>query len=140
MKKKYNVAFKNTLNNMKSTLPVLFGVVLFISWVISVIPSSLYSKIFIGNDFTDSVIGAIVGSVAAGNPVNSYVIGIELLKQNIGLVAVTAFIISWVTVGLVQFPAEALLLGKKFALTRNIISFFSAIVISILTVLILQFL
>ena len=138
--KKYNQALKNTLNNIRSTLPVLFGVILLIAWVINFIPSSLYSKIFTGNNITDSFLGALVGSVAAGNPVNSYVIGIELLKQNVALVAVTAFVISWVTVGIVQFPAEALLLGKRFALVRNIISFFSAIIISMLTVLIIQFL
>ncbi len=140
MTKKYNTALKNTLNNIKSTLPVLIGVILLITWVITAIPTSFYNKIFTGNNIIDSFLASLVGSIAAGNPINSYVIGIELLKQNVGLVAVTAFIISWVTVGVVQFPAEALLLGKRFALTRNIISFFSAIIISILTVLILQFL
>ena len=140
MKKKYKIALKNTFNNIKSTLPILFGIILLIAWVISFIPDSFYNKIFTGNNIIDSFLGALIGSVAAGNPINSYIIGIELLKQNVGLVAVTAFVISWVTVGVVQFPAEALLLGKKFALTRNIISFISAIIISILTVLILQFL
>jgi len=138
--KKYNIALKNTFNNIKNTLPILFGVILLIAWIINFIPPTLYHKIFTGNNITDSFLGALVGSVAAGNPINSYIIGIELLKQNIGFVAVTAFIISWVTVGIIQFPAEALLLGKRFALIRNIISFFSAIIISILTVLILQLL
>lgn len=140
MKKKYKIALKNTLNNIKNTLPVLLGVVLLIAWIITLVPSSLYNKVFTGNNIIDSFLGALVGSIAAGNPVNSYVIGIELLKQNVDLVAVTAFIISWVTVGVIQFPAEALLLGRKFALVRNIISFISAILISILTILILQIL
>jgi uncharacterized membrane protein YraQ (UPF0718 family) len=140
MKKKYNIALKNTFNNIKNTLPVLFAIILLIAWVISFIPDSFYSKIFTGNNAAGSFLGALIGSIATGNPVNSYIIGIELLKQNVGLVAVTAFVISWVTVGVVQFPAEALLLGKKFALVRNIISFISAIIISILTVLILQLL
>jgi uncharacterized membrane protein YraQ (UPF0718 family) len=140
MKKKYKIALKGTFNNIKNTLPILFAIILLISWVINSIPDSFYNKIFTGNNIIDSFLGALIGSVATGNPVNSYIIGIKLLEKNVGLVAVTAFIISWVTVGVVQFPAEALLLGKKFALTRNIISFISAIVISILTVLILQFL
>jgi len=138
--KKYKLALKNTFNNIKNTLPILFGIVLLISFIITIIPSSFYSNFFTGNSVVDSFLGALLGSVAAGNPVNSYVIGVELLKQGVGLVAVTAFVISWVTVGVVQFPAEALLLGKRFALVRNIFSFISAIVISILTVLIIQFL
>ncbi len=136
----YNLALKNTYNNLKNTLPILLAIILLIAFIISAIPSDFYNKIFTGNSIVDSFIGALVGSIAAGNPVNSYVIGVELLKQNVGLVAVTSFVVSWVTVGMVQFPAEALLLGKKFAVVRNIFSFISAIIISILTVLILQFL
>ncbi|MFW0837643.1 MAG: hypothetical protein ACKKL5_01455 [Candidatus Komeilibacteria bacterium] len=138
MIQKYTIAFKNTLNNIKTTLPILIGVILFIAWIITIIPPTFYNKIFIGNSIIDSLVGALVGSMSAGNPINSYIIGEQLLKQNVSLVAVTAFILSWVTVGVVQFPAEALLLGKKFALTRNIISFFFAIIISMLTVLILK--
>jgi len=136
----YNLALKNTYNNLKNTLPVLFGTILLIAFVISVVPADLYSKFFTGNSIIDSFLGALFGSAAAGNPINSYIIGSELLEQKVSLVAVIAFIISWVTVGIVQFPAEALLLGKKFAIVRNLFSFISAIVISILTVLILRFL
>ena len=50
-----------------------------------------------------------------------------------------ALIQTWVTVGLVQLPAEILMLGKRFAITRNILAFISAIIISILTVLMLRF-
>ena len=66
----------------------------------------------------------------------SYVIGGELLKNGVSLVAVMAFIVSWVTVGTVQLPAESLMLGRKFALLRNGISLIMAIAISVLTVLI----
>jgi uncharacterized membrane protein YraQ (UPF0718 family) len=138
--KKYNLATKNTYNNIKSTLPILFGIILLVAFIIKAVPADCYGKIFTGNNIIDSFLGALIGSIAAGTPMNSYIIGVELLKQNVALVAVVAFIISWVTVGVVQFPAEALLLGKKFALTRNVLSFISAIVIAMLTVLILQFL
>jgi hypothetical protein len=56
------------------------------------------------------------------------------------MVAMTAFIVSWVTVGLVQLPAESLMLGRKFAFTRNIVSFITAIIIAILTVFTLELL
>lgn len=135
---KYKIALKKTFNNFKKTIPILFGVVLLIAFITSIIPSYWYGKFFTGVKILDSLLGALFGSVAAGSPINSYVIGAELLEQNVSMVAVTAFVISWVTVGIVQFPAEALLLGKKFALVRNIFSFISAIIISILTVLILQ--
>jgi uncharacterized membrane protein YraQ (UPF0718 family) len=123
-----------TLNAFKRSILVLISVLLLIALFINAVPKDFYSKIFTQNQILDSVIGAIFGSIAAGNPLNSYIIGGELLDQGIGLVAVTAFILSWVTVGVVQLPAESLMLGGKFAFYRNIIAFISAIIISVLTV------
>jgi len=127
-----------TLNSLKRSILILISVLLLVSFMISAIPKEFYSKIFTGNNLIDSLIGAIIGSISAGNPINSYIVGGELLSQGIGLIAVTAFILTWVTVGIVQLPAESLMLGKKFAIYRNILSFITAIVVSILTVLILQ--
>lgn len=79
---------------------------------------------YIGNEPVISpVIGAAIGSIVAGNPITSYVIAGELRDEGVGLVAITAFILCWVTVGVVQFPAEAVLLGRKFAVVRNICAF-----------------
>jgi uncharacterized membrane protein YraQ (UPF0718 family) len=64
----------------------------------------------------------------------SYIIGGELLKDGVSLFAVTAFIVTWVTVGLLQLPAEAAILGRQFAIFRNILSFILAILVSIVTV------
>ncbi len=82
----------------------------------------------------DVLLGAGIGSVAAGHPVVSYVLGGELLGAGVSLLAVTALIVSWVTVVVVQLPAESLLLGKHFAIYRNLISFASAIVVAFLVV------
>ena len=82
--------------------------------------------------------GSTVGSISAGNPITSYIIGGELLKEGISLFAVTAFITAWVTVGIIQLPAEASILGKRFALARNILSFIFSIIVAIATVLTLQ--
>ena len=118
---------------MKTSLPILFGVMLLISFIIEAIPESLYGKVFTGHNILDPILGAVFGSVATGNPLNSYIIGGELMAKGVGLVAVIAFILSWVTVGIVQLPAESLMLGRKFAISRNVFSFLSAIIIAILT-------
>ena len=85
----------------------------------------------------DSFIGSALGSILAGHPITSYIIGGELLEQGISLIAVTAFLVTWVTVGLVQLPVESALLGKKFAITRNITAFLFAILVAIITAAIL---
>jgi len=59
-----------------------------------------------------------------------------LLEYGVSLFAVTAVIVAWVTVGLVQMPAEISALGRKFAVVRNVVSFFMSIAVAGATVLI----
>jgi len=113
-------------------IPLLLGTMLLIS-LISLIPDSFYSHIFNGS-FIDVLTGSIAGSVLAGNPMTSYILGGELFNQGVSLIAVTAFLVSWVTVGTIQFPVESIILGKKFAISRNILSFIFSIIVAIITV------
>jgi uncharacterized membrane protein YraQ (UPF0718 family) len=129
-------AGRGLLNNIKMSVPILLGVLLLIGVLNTLVPKEFFARIFTGNKALDPLIGALFGSIAAGNPLTSYLIGGELLKNGISLVAVLAFIVSWVTVGTIQLPAESLMLGRKFALLRNGISLLMAIAIAILTVLI----
>jgi len=118
------------------SFPILLGVILLVSLISTIIPTSAYSLLFKNNYLVDLFIGSSLGSILAGNPITSYIIGGELLKQGVSLIAVTAFIVAWVTVGLVQLPAESMLLGKKFAITRNITAFIFSIIVAVITVMI----
>jgi len=123
--------------SLYNTLPVLAGVILLIGLINTLVPKSLYRSVFTGNEILNSLIGSGLGSLMAGNPVTSYILGGEMLKQGVGLMAVTSFIVAWVTVGMVQLPAESLLLGKRFAILRNLICFIFSILVAGLTVMIL---
>jgi predicted Fe-Mo cluster-binding NifX family protein len=116
-------AARSAARQFASLLPILIDVVLLIGLFNAFVPKELLASILSGNPVLDTLWGACFGSILAGNPINSYVIGGELLKHGVSLFAVTAFIITWVTVGLAQLPAEIAALGKKFALVRNAISF-----------------
>ncbi len=136
MKKKEIIkAVKKTAKSFKSMIPVLVPILFLIALINVAVPISFYEKIFTGQFILDPVIGAAFGSIAAGNPVESYILGGELLKNGISLTAITAFIVCWVTVGMVSLPFEISTLGKKFAVSRNIVSFLSAIIVAILTAL-----
>jgi len=116
---------------------MILGTIFLISLISVVIPKSFYISVFSKNSFLDSFIGSLIGSISAGNPITSYIFGGEMLNQGVGLIAVTAFIVSWVTVGLIQLPAESTILGKKFAILRNITAFIFSIIVAIITILIL---
>lgn len=134
-----NKSIRITWRNIYQSIPVLLGVIMAISLLKSAIPKSFYSTIFSGNVFIDPLLGSIFGSIAAGNPITSYVVGGDLLYEGVSLFAVTAFLLSWVSVGLFNLPAEMALLGKKFAVARNIIFFVISFFISIITVFTLNF-
>jgi uncharacterized membrane protein YraQ (UPF0718 family) len=127
-----------TARALWGVFPFILGTILLVSLMITLVPKSFYMKIFSGNVITDSLIGGLVGSVSVGTPITSYIFGGEMLEQGISLIAVTAFLVAWVTVGIVQLPAEAYILGKKFALLRNLASFILSIVVAIVTVAILK--
>ena len=120
-----------------NSLPLIIGTVLLVSLFSTIIPEHFILLIFKNNFILDSLIGSFLGSVFAGNPLVSYIFAGELLKQGISLIAVTAFIVSWVTVGIIQIPAESVILGKKFTLLRNLSAFIFAIIVAIITILIL---
>jgi len=127
-------ALRSSANQFATLLPILISVVLLIGLFNALVSKDFLSSIFSGNTALDTLLGASFGSILAGNPINSYVIGGELLEYDVSLFAVTALIIAWVTVGVVQLPAEIAALGRRFALVRNAVSFVLAIAIAIVTV------
>jgi uncharacterized membrane protein YraQ (UPF0718 family) len=131
-------AVKSSASQSSTLLPVVVGVILLIGLFNTFVSKEFLIAIFSGNPGLDTLWGACFGSILAGNPINSYVIGGELLRHGVSLFAVTALIITWVTVGLVQLPAEIAALGRRFALLRNTICFILSIPIAILTVVILN--
>jgi uncharacterized membrane protein YraQ (UPF0718 family) len=128
------ISARQTLSSLAALVPILLGVVLLTGLLLEFLPVEAMADWFGQSAFLDALTGTLAGSVAAGHPVTSYVIGGELLERGVGLIAVTAFVVSWVTVGSIQLPAEMLLLGRRFALFRNLICFGLSILIALLTV------
>jgi hypothetical protein len=126
-------ALKKSLINLKSSFPIMIGVLLLVG-LANQLFSNRYAEIFNGNLFLDPLKGALAGSISFGIPVTSFVVGGELLSEGVSLIAVTAFILAWSTVGVAMLPLEISTLGKKFSIIRNLICFVFSIVIAILTV------
>jgi len=133
-KKGIAISFYKAFKSFGTTLPIMLGIILILGLFRTFISKEMLISIFTGDTFQSTFIGALVGSVFTGNPVTSYIIGGELIKENVNLLAITSFIVAWVTVGIIQLPAEAGILGRKFAFNRNILSFILSILVSMATV------
>lgn len=137
-KKDISKAILKAGKSLWKILPLILGTILLVSLVINLIPKSFYLSVFKKNFLIDSLIGGLIGSISAGTPITSYIIGGELLESGISLIAVTSFLVAWVTVGIIQLPAESAILGKRFAFLRNITAFFLAIIIALIIGLIFR--
>ena len=118
--------------------PLLLGVIGLVGVFQVLVTPEMLASLFQGNPFLDTLIGTFSGAAAAGNPIVSYLIGGELLDQGISLYAVTAFLLSWVTLGFIQLPAEVTVFGGRFTLYRNILAFLFTMLIAALTALTMQ--
>jgi len=132
--RKLSDAFQKTLRNFGTVLPMILGVVLLLGLFRVFVTNEMINAVFTGNVLRDTVFGALIGSISAGNAIASYIIGGELLKEQVSLFAVAAFIVAWVTVGVIQFPAEVAILGKRFAIARNLLCFMLSILVALATV------
>ena len=118
--------FFQTLNWFKELIPMLFWIIIIVAmlkqaWVFENLAN------YINNDFIWVILADIFGSVSVGNTINSYIIADSFWSISDYILVITAFLISWVTVGIIQIPAESYFFGKRFTITRNIISFVFAI-------------
>ena len=127
-------SFLKAFKSFSTSIPIFIGVILLMGLFQTFVSKKMISYVFTGESLFDALIGTVIGSISAGNPINSYIIGGELQKSGVSLFAVTAFIVAWVTVGVLQYPAESSILGKRFATFRNVLSFILAIIVSIVTI------
>jgi len=118
--------------------PLLLGVIGLVGLFQILVTPKIIASLFQGNPLLDTLIGTLTGSIAVGNPIVSYLVGGELLDQGVSLYAVSAFILSWVTLGFIQLPAEVEVFGGRFTLYRNILSFVFTMLIAVLTTFTLQ--
>lgn len=137
MKEKNNIkdAFNKSLKGFLSMLPMLLAILLLLGIFDVYITKDILLSFFISNNFIDTITGTLLGGVLTGNPMISYILGGELTDAGVSLYAVTAFILSWVTIGLVQLPAEVEVFGLRFTFYRTLFTFITTILVSLATVL-----
>ena len=116
-------------------LPMLLAILLLLGIFDVYITKDIMLSFFISNNFVDTITGTLLGGVLTGNPMISYILGGELTDAGVSLYAVTAFILSWVTIGLVQLPAEVEVFGLRFTFYRTLFTFITTILVSLATVL-----
>lgn len=130
-----NEAFKKALLGFLSMIPLLLGTIGLVGLMQVYVTPEMIKTLFGYNNFSDTLIATFVGGISVGQGIISYVIAGELQEQGVSTFALAAFVLSWVTLGFVQLPAEATMLGLRFSILRNLLALLSTIAVSYFTVL-----
>ena len=127
---KLQTASINTLKSLWMIAPMLLAVIALVGLFETYITPQMIHSFFDGNILHDTILATTAGAVSIGQPFLSYIIGGELLKEGISLYAVTAFILSFVTLGVIQLPLEFSIFGARFTIIRNLLSIVFAFIVS----------
>jgi uncharacterized membrane protein YraQ (UPF0718 family) len=138
VKQRSGDALKHALKSLWMIMPMLLAVIGLIGLFETVITPEMLKSLFNGSTLREIIVGILSGGVSVGQPFLSYAIGGELLHDGVSLYAVTAFILSFVTLGIVQLPLEWTLFGTRFTVLRNLLSLLFAFLISVATVFVME--
>ncbi|RRS31973.1 MAG: permease [Epsilonproteobacteria bacterium (ex Lamellibrachia satsuma)] len=130
MQIKLRSAFKGTLKTLYAISPMLLAVIGLIGLFKTFITPEMIHTLFNGSMLHDMLMGVGLGGVSVGQPFLSYIIGGELLDEGASFYGVSAFILSFVTLGVVQLPMEFSIFGFRFTLLRNFLSILFAFILS----------
>jgi len=131
-------SFFKGLNSFIAITPMLLGVLLLLGLFQNYITTEMLKTLFGFNTLSDILAGTLFGSISSGHPITSYIISEELIDSGVSLYAASAFVLAWVTLGIIQLPAELSVFGLKFTILKNLLTLLSTLLIAYLSVLTIQ--
>jgi len=123
--------WRKALKLFLSILPMLLATVALVGLLQTYVTTEMLHSLFRGDILADTLIGTLSGGISVGPPIISYIIGGELIDEGISTYAISAFILSWVSLGVIQLPFEASVLGLRFTVVRNLLALIFAFVIAL---------
>ncbi len=130
----FKKAFSKALMGFISITPMLIAVIGLVGLMQIYLTPDMLARLFGYGPVLDTLSGTLAGAVSMGQGMISYVVAEGLMEQGVSHYALSAFILSWITLGFVQLPAEASVFGIKFTVYRNILTLISTIIIAYATV------
>jgi uncharacterized membrane protein YraQ (UPF0718 family) len=113
--------------------PLLLSIFALIGLLQEFVPAEMiYTWLGARNRFLSLLNGGLIGAIAIGPPVAAFPIAGSLIRSGAWPPAAAAFIVSWVSVGVMTLPLEAHVFGWRFALARNAVTFISALLIGLI--------
>lgn len=126
-------AMKKSKGMMGSMLSEILAIIFLIGLVLTFIPpETIKNALGSANVYLATVIAALAGSITLIPAFVAFPLVGSLVNAGASIVPAVAFLTTLTMVGVVTYPLEKKEFGKKFAVTRNLMSFGFAIAIALM--------
>ncbi|MCK5736981.1 MAG: hypothetical protein KAH21_10905 [Spirochaetaceae bacterium] len=106
----------------------VIGIMAIVGLLLALLPPELIKSLLGGDSVTlSTVYGALIGTITIMPAFIAFPLSKALYLSGAYLVAIAAFLTTLTMVGVATLPIEIKHFGKKFTITRNVISFFMAL-------------
>lgn len=128
------MAIKIAFRKFVNILPAFLAMLILVSIVLFVFPNKALVN-YLGNDsqFRGVLFASFFGSITLVPGFIAFPLCGILLRQGVSYMVLSAFTTTLMMVGVITYPIEKEYFGKKVAIIRNVISFFIAIIVAVIT-------
>lgn len=132
-KEKTKIAFKVAKKSLLKTAPALLAMLGIVGLILGLLtPEKISSLIGAEAGIFATLTAALIGSLTLIPSLVAFPLAGSLLRSGATVMTISAFITTLVMVGIVTFPMEMKVLGKRFTLLRNGLGIIAALLIALL--------
>jgi uncharacterized membrane protein YraQ (UPF0718 family) len=132
-KEKTKIAFKVAKKSLLKTAPALLAMLGIVGLILGLLtPEKISSLIGAEAGIFATLTAALIGSLTLIPSLVAFPLAGSLLRSGATVMTISAFITTLVMVGIVTFPMEMKVLGKRFTLLRNGLGIIAALLIAFL--------
>lgn len=133
-RKKTFKALRITKNKLLTIIPTLILMVILISIILYIIPDTLIRNLLgTGNKYFGLLLASLIGSITLMPGFVAFPLAGILLSQGVLYMILSSFTSTMMMVGVLTFPLEKKYFGLKVTIIRNLLAFFIAIIVALIT-------
>ncbi|KPK22605.1 MAG: conserved protein, permease-related protein [Nitrospira bacterium SG8_3] len=127
-------AVKISLKRFWAILPAFLSMLVLVSIVLFLIPDTLITEYLgSGGKLTGVIIASFLGSITMMPGFIAFPLCGVLLEKGVLYMVLSAFTTTLMMVGILTFPIEKAYFGPKVTILRNVLSFFVALIVAVMT-------
>ena len=133
-KQKTIKAIKVSFIKFKKIFPIFITMLILVSIILFLFPDEVISN-YLGNSskFISVLLASFIGSITLMPGFVAFPLSGILLTKGVPYMVLSAFTTTLMIVGIITFPLEKEYFGIKVTIIRNIISFFIALAVAVMT-------